>query len=180
MIAGVKRRFRPVSIVILAAMWVLLVGELSIGNVAVGIILAVAVTMLLPLPAMPVDGITVQVVPLIRLLVRFTADMVTSSLHVAAIALRPAPQPSAAFVVVPMRVRDDLIFSLAVTMLNLQPGGTVTDLSVADRTLTLHLLDGSSPTAIDSAVNRIAALEKQLITIFETPPARARKRQDKP
>ncbi|MBN9645123.1 Na+/H+ antiporter subunit E [Corynebacterium mendelii] len=180
MIQGIKRRFRPVSIIILAAMWVLLVGQLTIGNVAAGLMLSLAVTMLLPLPAMPVDGITVRIIPLMALLAEFAADMITSSIHVAAIAVRPSPQPPAAFVVVPMRVRDDLIFSLAVTMLNLQPGGTVTDLSVADRSLTLHLLDGSSPKAIDRAVGRIEKLEKQLITIFETPPQRSRKRKGTP
>ncbi|MCK7643335.1 Na+/H+ antiporter subunit E [Corynebacterium sp. CCM 8835] len=167
MFAGIRRRFRPQSVLWLTFMWALLWGEFSAANLVAGLGVALAVTLLLPLPSIPGSGSGVRFRALLRLCGRFTVDLVASSVKVATIALRPAPVPPGAIVVVPMRVQEDLVFSFAVTLINLQPGGTVTDLDIADRKLTMHLIDGSSTKAIDREIARIGELERRLIHIFE-------------
>ncbi|MEZ2122713.1 MULTISPECIES: Na+/H+ antiporter subunit E [unclassified Corynebacterium] len=167
MIAGVRRRFRPQAVLWLTFMWALLWGEFSAGNLLAGLGIGVAVTLLLPLPSMPGSGTGVRWPALLRLAGRFSIDLVASSVKVAVIALRPAPVPPGAIIIVPMRVQEDLVFSFAVTLLNLQPGGTVTDLDIADRKLTMHLIDGSSTGVVEREIRRIAQLERRLIHIFE-------------
>ncbi|MCK7638389.1 Na+/H+ antiporter subunit E [Corynebacterium pygosceleis] len=167
MFAGIRRRFRPQSVLWLTFMWALLWGEFSVGNIIAGLAVALGVTLLLPLPSIPGSGSGIRPGALLGLAGRFSVDLVASSVKVAVIALRPAPVPPGAIIVVPMRVQEDLVFSFAVTLLNLQPGGTVSDLDIADRKLTVHLIDGSSTKVIDREIERIARLERRLIHIFE-------------
>ena len=94
--------------------------------------------------------------------------MLASSCHVAWIALRRTEQPPAALVRVPMRVADDLVFSLAVGILNLQPGGSVSDFDLDNRELTVHLLDGSSHATVEREIKNINQLEARLNQIFVT------------
>lgn len=159
-------RVRPFSILWLTIMWVLMWGELSIGNVAAGFFLAVLITFSLPLPKLPVNVQKIRWVPLLGLLLEFCKDLVFSSLHVAWIAMRSSPQPPAAFVKVPMRVADDLVFAFAVGILNLQPGGTVSDFDLDTQEITVHLLNGSSQKAIEREISNINQLETRLNQIF--------------
>ena len=169
MISGVKRRFRPLATTWLTVVWVLLVGEITVRSVLMGVLVGLGITLALPLPAFPREGKQLHFPALATLLMIFAKDLVLSSVRVAVLALRPSPPPPSALIVVPMRVRDDLIFSLAVSLLNLQPGGTVTDLDVTNRKLTIHILDGSSEKAIAADIARVTDMERRLIAIFETP-----------
>ncbi|MDO4686260.1 MAG: Na+/H+ antiporter subunit E [Corynebacterium sp.] len=159
-------RVRPLAILWLTAMWVLMWGELSLGNFLAGLLLALLITFALPLPKLPVNVGKVRWIPLIGLLANFIWDLIASSLKVAWIALRPSPQPPAALVRVPMRVPDDLVFAFAVGILNLQPGGTVSDFDLERQELTVHLLDGSSHSAIQREIANIQKLETRLNSIF--------------
>lgn len=167
MITGARRRFRPYSITWITIMWVMLWGHISWANIIGGVAVGLAITLLLPLPTLPTDGLKIRWFGLLRLFGHFAWALVTSSVHVAWIALRRKPQPPAAIVKVPMNVHEDLVFSFAVTLLNLLPGGTVTDLDISGRMLTIHLLDGSSTAVIDREIRRIANLETALNRIFE-------------
>lgn len=167
MITAARRRFRPLSIAWLTVMWVTLWGQISWGNVIAGVLVGLAITLLLPLPTLPTQGIRIHWLSLCGLLARYAGELVTSSLHVAWIALRRKEQPPSAIVQVPMNVPEDLVFSFAVTLLNLLPGGMVTDLDIHNRMLTVHLLDGSSTAAIDREIARIGSLEDSLNRIFE-------------
>lgn len=161
-------RFRPLAIVWLTAMWILMWGEFSIGNFVGGLALALLITLGLPLPKLPVAAKTIRWLQLLRLLTNFSWQLVVSSCNVAWIALRRTEQPPAALVRVPMRVADDLVFSFAIGLLNLQPGGTVSDFDLDKRELTVHLLDGSSHAAIEREINNINQLETRLNDIFVT------------
>ena len=161
-------RFRPVSIIWLTLMWILLWGELSLGNFLAGLLLALLITFGLPLPKLPVAVARIRWLPLGWLALTFCWQLVASSCHVAWIALRRTEQPPAALVRVPMRVADDLVFSLAVGILNLQPGGSVSDFDLDNQELTVHLLDGSSHATVEREIKNINQLEARLNQIFVT------------
>lgn len=165
------KRVHPFAVLWLVLMWILLWGELSIGNLVAGIGLALFITMVFPLPEVPVHIRTIRWLKLFKLLVIFHRDLIISSIRVAIIALRRAPQPPAAIVKLPFDIHDDLIFSFGVSLLNLQPGGTVTDLILQERAIVVHFLDGHSETAIAREIVNVEKLQQDLLEIF--PYARA-------
>lgn len=83
------------------------------------------------------------------------------------LSIRKAEPPRSAIVTVPMRVDSELVLSLATTLYNLQPGGTVTDIDVANRLWTVHILDASSTDKVDAEIAAIEQYEQRLKRAFE-------------
>lgn len=167
MITGFRHRFRPAYIAWLTVMWLLLMGELSVANVIGGALVGLAVTMLLPLPAMPVTGMHISWGKLVLFLGAWTRDFVWASVKVAWLAVRRDSPPRTAIIDVPMRVDSEFVLTSAVLLYNLQPGGAVTDIDIANRMLTVHLLDADGPADIEREIASVARLERSLIDIFE-------------
>ena len=67
-----------------------------------------------------------------------------------------------------MRVSSELVLYLATCAYNLQPGGSVTDIDIANRQWTIHILDASSEDAIRREIMNVQTLERQMIEIFES------------
>lgn len=167
MIAGFKRRFRPFFILWLTFMWIMLMGEFSWANLIGGFLVAVAIVLFLPLPAMPTGNISIRWGALILLLLTWLWDLAQASVKVAWLALRPQAPPRTAILNVPMRVQNDLVLSFATVLYNLQPGGSVTDIDIANRMWTIHVLDADSSEAIENEIHNVATLERNLIHVFE-------------
>lgn len=167
MLRGFKNRFRGPFVVWLTLMWILLMGELSWGNLAAGLVLAVLIVVLLPLPEVPRQDTRVRWGKLIAFVFIWVWDLLVASAEVAWLALRRQEPPPNAIVRVPMRVSSELVLYLATCAYNLQPGGSVTDIDVANREWTIHVLDASSQQAIDREVENVRKLERQMIEIFE-------------
>lgn len=167
MIAGFKRRFRPFFVVWLVVMWIMLMGEISWANFFGGLAVAVGIVLLLPLPAMPIGNLSIHWGALVMLILKWFWDLAKASVKVAWLALRPQDPPQTAILSVPMRVQNDLVLSFATVLYNLQPGGSVTDIDIANRMWTVHILDASSPEAIGNEIENVAELERNLIRVFE-------------
>ena len=167
MLAGISRRFRPWFIVWITLMWCLLMGEFTWANVISGLLVGFVVVMALPLPAMPIAGLQVRWLSLAGYLLIWVKDLFVASFKVAWLALRPAAPPQTAVVQVPMRVSSELILSFATVLYNLQPGGSVSDIDIANRMWTVHLLDAGTEEALAREIAAIATLERRLIHIFE-------------
>lgn len=161
-------RFRPYSIALIAVMWLLMWGDISWGNVLAGLAVGLVVTLVLPLPSLPIKRLRVRWLALAGLFVAFWRDLVVSSVKVAWVAVRRPDPPASALLHVPMRVQEDFVLWFAVTLMNLQPGGSVTDIDIANRMLTVHLLDAGTPAEIEAEMAHYARLERKLIRIFET------------
>ena len=67
-----------------------------------------------------------------------------------------------------MRLSSEFVLYLATCAYNLQPGGSITDINLADREWTIHVLDAADPHAIQREIDNVAALERQMIDIFES------------
>ena len=166
--AGFQNRFRWSFVIWLTLMWILLMGELSWGNFLAGLGLGFAVVLALPLPEVPVHNRKVNWFRLVLFLFEWTWDLLVASARVAWLALRPQPQPKNAILKVPMRVSSELVLYLATCAYNLQPGGSVTDVDVANREWTIHVLDASTPQVLQREIDNVAKLERQMIEIFES------------
>ncbi|AJK69783.1 Na+/H+ antiporter subunit E [Corynebacterium marinum] len=167
MIDGIRRRFRPWFIVWITLMWCLLMGEFSWANFISGLLVGGLIVFGLPLPAMPIAGLQVHWWALLRYMVSWVRDLLVASVKVAWLALRPADPPKSAIVRVPMRVSNELVLSFATSLYNLQPGGAVSDIDIANRMWTVHLLDAGDERALAREIENVAALERNMIRIFE-------------
>jgi multicomponent Na+:H+ antiporter subunit E len=166
-IDGIRRRFRPWFIVWITLMWCLLMGEFSWANFISGLLVGSLIVFGLPLPAMPIAGLQVHWWALLRYMVSWVRDLLVASVKVAWLALRPADPPKSAIVRVPMRVSNELVLSFATSLYNLQPGGAVSDIDIANRMWTVHLLDAGDERALAREIENVAALERNMIRIFE-------------
>ncbi|ANE04906.1 Na+/H+ antiporter subunit E [Corynebacterium crudilactis] len=167
MMNGFKRRFRPLFILALTLMWVMLMAEFTWANFIGGFLVASAIVLFLPLPSMPIENISIRWGSFILLILNWFKDLAVASVKVAWLALRPADPPHTAILQVPMRVQNDLVLSFATVLYNLQPGGTVTDIDIANRMWTIHVLDADDDEDIQREIQNVADLESNLIHTFE-------------
>ena len=165
--AGVRYRFRPWFTVWITVMWCMLMGELTVGNVVGGLLVALVIVFALPLPAMPIAGVEVAWGKFLRYMLRWFWELFYASLKVGWLASRPQPLPKTAILELPMRLENEFILSLAVTLYNLQPGGTVTDIDIANRMITIHILDARDEAQIQREIDAVSRLESSMIEIFE-------------
>ena len=160
-------RFRPWFIFWMTLMWVLLMGELTWGNVFAGIALSMVITMLLPLPKLPSGGVSVNIPKLIVFLVRWVGELLVAAVQVSWLAVRPVDPPKGAIFKVPMRLNSELALYFATCAYNLQPGGCVTDIDLANRTWTIHVLSAGTQKDVEKALADVDKLERSMIAIFE-------------
>lgn len=165
--AGFRHRFHPAFVLWLAFMWVLLMGELSWGNAIAGLALGTLIVLLLPLPPVPRQATRIHWGKLVVFIIEWFWDLLAASAKVAWLSLRRQPQPKNAILRVPMRLSSEMVSYLATCAYNLQPGGCVTDIDVANREWTIHVLDASTPEDIEREKRNVQKLERQLIDIFE-------------
>ena len=167
MFSGIAHRFRPLTVAWLTFMWILLMGQLSWGNLVAGLGLGLLIVLALPLPPVPRSGNRVNWLKLAAFVAEWFFDLLVASAKVVWLSLRRAPQPRNAVLRVPMRLSNELVLYLATCAYNLQPGGTVTDIDLANREWTVHILDADSDAAITREIENVQKLERQMIAIFE-------------
>ena len=165
-LTGARHRFRPTFILWLTIMWCLLMGEVTWANVFGGMLVGLGIVFLLPLPAMPISELNVSWGRLIRYMFIWTGELLWASVKVGWI-IRPGEKPKNAILRGPMRVENELVLSFAVVLYNLQPGGTVAEIDIANRMLTVHVLEATTQADIDREVANLVSLERHMISIFE-------------
>ncbi|WP_319027189.1 Na+/H+ antiporter subunit E [Dietzia sp. PP-33] len=148
--------------------WVMLWGPVEIGTIVAGVIVAILVMVLLPLPRVPVEGL-VRPVSTAWLVIVVAYYLVRSSLAVAWLSVRPKAPPRSAVLRAPMRLRSDFTLALAVNTLNLMPGGIVVRVDPAARYVYVHVLDTSSPEAVEKFRRQTAHVEQLYQRAFERP-----------
>ncbi len=150
----------------LILVWMLLWGNISAANILSGLAIALVITLLLPLPAVPVEG-RLHPLSLALLLLTVTYSLVASSMQVAALAIKPGPPPLTAVLRARLGVKSDLVLALAVNIINLTPGTMVLEIDQARRMLYVHVLDVGSDRAVRRFYRQIASLERLLVASFE-------------
>ena len=141
-------------------------GHVSAANILSGLAIAVLITVLLPLPAVPVEG-RVHPLSLLRLLGTVTYYLVLSSAQVAWLAVKPGPPPLSAVLRAHLAVKSDLVLALAVTIFNLIPGSIVLEIDQTRRMLYMHVIDVGSDRAMNRFYRQVAEVERLLVATFE-------------
>ncbi len=123
----------------LVLVWNLLWGTWSWANLLSGVLVALAVTLLLPLPPV-VGGARVRPLALLRFLGHFVADLVSSGALVAWQTVRPRGIDRSAIITVQLRTDSDLLSTIVAEATALVPGSLVIDMDREKQTLAVHLL----------------------------------------
>jgi multicomponent Na+:H+ antiporter subunit E len=150
----------------LVLVWILLWGDFSAANVVSGLLIALVITVLLPLPPVPVEG-RVHPLSLLRLIVLVAWYLVWSSAQVAWLAIKPGPPPRTAVLRAHLGLKSDLVLALAVNVINLIPGTIVLEIDQVRRMIYVHVIDVSSERSVAQFHRQVAQVEKLLIAAFE-------------
>ncbi|MBB4856655.1 multicomponent Na+:H+ antiporter subunit E [Mycobacteroides chelonae] len=157
---------RAWTLVWLMLVWTMLWGNFSVANTITGLLVALVVTVLLPMPRLPVEG-RLHVVSMVRLAFTVAWYMVLSSLHVAWLAISPGPPPLSAVLRAQISVKSDLVMALLINTLTIIPGSVVLEIDQERRLAYVHVLDVGSPKAVASFFAQLWQLEKLFISAFE-------------
>jgi multicomponent Na+:H+ antiporter subunit E len=150
----------------LILVWILLWGTASAANILSGLAIALLITLLLPLPAVPVEG-RLHPLSLLRLIVTVFYYLALSSVQVAWLAVKPGPQPLSAVLRAHVAVKSDLVLALAVNIFNLIPGSIVLEIDQTRRMLYMHVIDVGSDRAVSRFYRQVAVVERLLVSTFE-------------
>ncbi len=150
----------------LTLVWVLLWGTFSAANILGGLAIALVITLLLPLPRVPVEG-RVRPLSLVRLILYVIVKLVVSSFQVAWLAIRPGPPPATAVLRVHLAVKSDLVLALAAGILTLIPGSVVLEIDQKRRLVYLHVLDVGSEKAVSAFYRQAETLQRLMVAAFE-------------
>jgi multicomponent Na+:H+ antiporter subunit E len=150
----------------LMLVWVLLWGKVSAANILGGLAVAVLITVLLPLPVVPVDG-RVHPLSLLRLIGVVAYQLVASSAQMAWLAIKPGPPPRTAVLRARLAIKSDLVLALAVNILTLIPGSIVLEIDQERRLIYVHVIDVGSEKAVDRFYRDVAQIERLLVAAFE-------------
>jgi multicomponent Na+:H+ antiporter subunit E len=146
------------AVVWLAFVWVLLWGTLSWANVLGGLVVALLVRWLLPLPTVVPEG-RVSPVGVAVLLVSLGRELVVSSAQVAWLAVRPGPAPPTAVVAVRLETDSDLLLAIVVNALNLMPGSMVLEIDQVERVVYSHAIDVADDAQVEAYRDSVRRME---------------------
>ena len=142
------RRPRLLRVAWLTLVWVLLWGTFSWANLLGGVLVAVAIGLAFPLPAVSSDG-GLRPSGLLRVALDVARDLAVSSVQVAWLSVRPGPPPRSSIVAVTVPDDSELLMALLVECLSLVPGSVVVEAAAEERTLWAHVLGAGDPAAIE-------------------------------
>jgi multicomponent Na+:H+ antiporter subunit E len=150
----------------LTLVWILLWGNISAANVLSGLGIAVGITVLLPLPPVPVQG-KVHPVSLLHLTIRVAWYLVVSSTQVAWLAIRPGPPPLNAVLRAKLNIKSDLVLALAVNIITLIPGSIVLEIDQERRMIYAHVIGVGSERTVNQFYQQVNRVERLLVKAFE-------------
>jgi multicomponent Na+:H+ antiporter subunit E len=150
----------------LMLVWILLWGTVSAANIVSGLAIALVITVLLPLPAVPVEG-RVHPVSLLRLIALVAYELLLSSLQVAWLAIKPGPPPLSAVLRAHLAIKSDLVLALAVNIITLTPGSVVLEIDQVRRMIYAHVIDVGSDRAVKRFYRQVSQIERLLVATFE-------------
>jgi multicomponent Na+:H+ antiporter subunit E len=146
----------------LTVVWVLLWGSVTVANVLSGLVVAVVVMLVFPLPPIVFGG-RLRVRGLALLAGWFIIELIVASTQVAAQALHIGRRPLNAVIQVDLRSRSDLYLTLTAELLSLVPGSLVVEARRSTSTLFLHVLGVRSEADVEEARRRALRQEERVM-----------------
>ena len=167
-------RVRPLRIAWLAVVWVLLWGELTVANIAGGVLVAVLLTVFLPSTGdrgrTTEEGARIHPLAALHFAGWFAWKLVEANAVVAWEVLTPRNRINEGVVAVPLHGVSDGLTTLVASCVSLTPGTLVLDLDRDPLVLYVHVLHLRT---IEEVRAEVQTLEHLAIRAFGSPAARA-------
>ncbi|MGY0488557.1 Na+/H+ antiporter subunit E [Streptomyces sp. WG-D5] len=164
-----KGRWRRIDLPLIAwltVIWMLLWSGLTWGNAISGVVVALALCLVFPLPAVELD-LRLRPFGIARLAAYLLYDMTSSTVTVTWQTLRGSPGP-AAVIAVPLRCRTDLMIAATAVAVSCVPGGALVEVNGSTATLFLHVSHADDPDAVERARADVRRLEALVVRAFGT------------
>ena len=143
----------------------LLWDHVSLFLVLTGLLLALLIGWVFPLPPIELHG-KIRLVPLVRLVYRLLADVVVASLSVVRLVFRFGHTPQSSIIRVKLRSRSDLYLTQTAELVSLTPGTIVVETHQASGTLYLHVLATVEDAELDRAAQAVLDAEARVLRAF--------------
>jgi len=167
-------RLRPVLLLWLVVVWVALWGDLTFANVAGGVLVAAALTMVLPVTGdrgrATSAGAVVRPIAALHFAGWFAFKLVEANVVVAWEVLTPRNRINEGVVAIPLHECSDSLTTVVASCVSLTPGTLVIDVDRDPLVLYVHVLHLRTPDEVRSEIHR---LEHLAIRAFGTASARA-------
>ncbi|WP_347756652.1 Na+/H+ antiporter subunit E [Agrococcus sp. ProA11] len=170
-----RSRFSLVATIGLAIVWVLLWGDLSLGAALWGILVALVIQLLFPLPDVP-ELRYFRPIGFARLVVVTLWGLSVSSFLVAVKVLAFWRPTQNAIVRVPLRSSSMFITAITAELITLVPGSIALD--AGERWVLVHVFDASTPERIERARRSAGDTEATALRAFGTAADRALLEED--
>lgn len=154
---------------LLAIVWTLFVGEFSLREMALGVLLGFVILSLFP-RALGTASYVRRVLAFVRFVLFFVREVVTANVQVALFALRPNPPLHPMIIAYPMRLRGDTAHTLLAATLGLMPGSVAMGFNPERTVLYAHVIGAQSPRAARESLKKV---EDALLPLYgqETDPS---------
>jgi multicomponent Na+:H+ antiporter subunit E len=150
---------RITGAVAVLGLWLLLMGEVTVGNVVAGVLVAVFVIALFPHPVRTPHRLSLWGV--LRLLADLAVQLVISSARVALAVIAPTPtRVRTAVVSVPLHTDSELVATVVADLITLTPGTLTLDVLQGPPRLLVHALGASDPRSV---VESVGQLERRVL-----------------
>lgn len=150
----------------LAAVWVLLWGDITVANVLAGLGLGVLLMIAMPMPKAGFEG-RPWLPGIVVLVVRFIGDVIMASVQVATKALTPG-DPHGAVIRVRLRSKSDLFLTVTAQLCSLVPGSIIVEANRLAGVMYVHVFDVSDAGGVDGARRHALLIEQRVLYAFAT------------
>jgi multicomponent K+:H+ antiporter subunit E len=155
----------PLLTLTLVIVWLMLLNDLSLGNLLLGLILGIAVPLLTAAfwPKRPRVSHPLKIIEYVFVVLW---DIVVANVQVAYIVVfKSNKQLRPHFITVPLEITSPEAITVLAGTITMTPGTVTADLSACGRSLLVHCLDTGDPEAEAAAIK--ARYEARLREIFE-------------
>lgn len=149
-------------IIVSVLLWCLLWGGIDLKNVLGGVLAAVLVFVLFPMPPTGHE-LTLRPLRFTHLVLRFLWDVAVSAVQLSWFAIRPQPVPPSSVVAVKMASRSDFFLTFTGVLCTLIPGSVVVEAQRATGMLFLHTFAAGTQEEVEEARQRVLGQEQRLL-----------------
>lgn len=161
MTSRVKRHVSISMSAWLLLVWVAVFGSLDPLVVVGGLVIAVAVQLLFPLPTTP-HLWHLRILPFLWLLIRFNWDLVTAGIHVAWLVVSGKDHRDG-IVRCDLRTDNPVYMTIVAAMTSMVPGTIVVEASKSEKALFLHVLDLDAQGGVEGVRKSVAQQEDRVL-----------------
>jgi multicomponent Na+:H+ antiporter subunit E len=157
----------------LTLVWVLLWGTFTVQTIIGGVLVAVAVMALFPMPPAP-DRLPIRPLPLLGLLGFLAYDLVASTVGVSWQVLRYGPRARGTILEVPLYSSSDRVATVLANAVTLSPGTAVLQFAPERGVWYAYSLGPRDHDGVERTRRQVLDMQRRVLAAFGTPEEQAR------